>query len=174
MKNRLPNVYCILFCTWYFVHCVVPMGFSPMGNYGRFPQGKPGATESRYPTLIYNKAHAGSFRVCIVHRTLTWTTGSLTCLRDHSYARIYTRRWSHRLRVSITFLTRKNSHNFFLCSWRGSNLWSLDLESDILPTEPSRHSALFAYRDNSTLVFLADPLWPCIKVRSRSSTRAWA
>ena len=37
-----------LFC---FVHFVVPMGISPMGNSGRFPQGKPAATESRYPTL---------------------------------------------------------------------------------------------------------------------------
>ena len=27
---------------------------------------------------------------------------------------------------------------FFLCSWQGSNLGSLDLESDALPIEPSR------------------------------------
>ena len=26
-----------------------------------------------------------------IHRTLTWTTGSLTCVRDHSYACVYTR-----------------------------------------------------------------------------------
>ena len=45
--------------------------------------------------------------------------------------------WAHRQRVSTTFWTRKNSfsHIFLLCSWRGSNLGSLDLESD----EPSRH-----------------------------------
>ena len=35
----------------YFVHFVVPMGSSPMGNSGRFPQGNPAATESRYPAL---------------------------------------------------------------------------------------------------------------------------
>ena len=34
-----------------------------MGNSGRFPQGKPAATESRYPNLINYKAHAGSFPV---------------------------------------------------------------------------------------------------------------
>ena len=28
--------------------------------------------------------HAGSFRVSVIHRTLTWTTGYLTCVRDHS------------------------------------------------------------------------------------------
>ena len=26
--------------------------------------------------------------------------------------------WAHRQRVSTTFLTRKNSHQLFLCSWR--------------------------------------------------------
>ena len=30
------------------------------------------------------KVHAGSFRVSVIYRTLTWTTGSLTCVRDHS------------------------------------------------------------------------------------------
>ena len=39
---------CIFLC---FVHFVVPVGISPMGNSGRSPQGKPAATESRYPTL---------------------------------------------------------------------------------------------------------------------------
>ena len=62
-----------------------------------------------------------------------------TCsfLRVH----IYTRGgWAHQQQVS-TFLTRKNSHRFVLCSWcrRGSSLGFLDLESDALPTEPPRH-----------------------------------
>ena len=42
----------------------------------------------RYPVL---QAHAGSFRVSVIHQTLTWTTGSLTCIRDHPYACVYTR-----------------------------------------------------------------------------------
>ena len=41
----------------HFVHFVVPMGISPMGNLGRFPQGKPAATELRYPTLININVH---------------------------------------------------------------------------------------------------------------------
>ena len=32
-----------------------------MGKLGRFPQGKPGATELHYLTLIDYKVHAGSF-----------------------------------------------------------------------------------------------------------------
>ena len=35
--------------------------------------------------------HAGYFCVSIIHQTLTWTTGSLTCVR--SYACMYTRGW---------------------------------------------------------------------------------
>ena len=64
-----------------------------MGNADRFPQGKPAATESRYPTLLINnyKVPAGFFHVSVIHRTLTWTKGSLTCVRDHSYASVYTR-----------------------------------------------------------------------------------
>ena len=80
--------------------------FFPWGNSGRFPQGKPAATESRYPTLIRNKVHHRFFRVSIIHRTLTSTIGSLTCVSDHSYACVYTLGgWAHRQRVSTTFLT---------------------------------------------------------------------
>ena len=44
--------------------------------------------DQRYPVL---HMHAGSFCLSVIHRTLTWTTGSLTCVRDHSYACVYTR-----------------------------------------------------------------------------------
>ena len=42
---------------------------------------------SRYPVL---QVHAGSFDVSIIHWTLTWTAGSLTYVRDHWYAFVYT------------------------------------------------------------------------------------
>ena len=66
------------------------MGIFPMANSGHFPKGKLTATESRYPILINNKVHAGSFLVSVIHQTLTWTTGSLMCVRDHSYVCVYT------------------------------------------------------------------------------------
>ena len=44
--------------------------------------------KQRYPDL---QVHAGSFRVSVIHRTLRWTTGSLTCVSDHLYACVYTR-----------------------------------------------------------------------------------
>ena len=62
--------------------CLVssPSGNFSMGNAGHFPQGKTAETESRYPTLINYQVHAGTFRVSVIHQTLTWTTGSLTCI----------------------------------------------------------------------------------------------
>ena len=56
----------LLFLYLQFVglHFVVPMRMFPLGNSGRFPQGKHAATESRYPaTLINYKVHAESFFV---------------------------------------------------------------------------------------------------------------
>ena len=41
-----------------------------------------------YPSI--SKVHAGSFRVSVIHQTLTWTAGSITCVHDYSYACIYT------------------------------------------------------------------------------------
>ena len=46
-----------------------------MGKSGCFLRGKPAATESRYPTYV----HAEYLLVSVTHRTLTWTTVSLTC-----------------------------------------------------------------------------------------------
>ena len=74
-----------------------------------------------------------------------WNTGSLTC-RVRSYACVYTRRgWGTPTASQHNILTRKNSHKFFLCSGRDSNLWSwnpLDLEADALPNEPPRPPSL--------------------------------
>ena len=70
----------------YLYLCILyncPNGIFPVGHSGRFPQGNPAATESRYPSLINYKLHAESFRVSIIHRTMTWTKGSLTCVRNH-------------------------------------------------------------------------------------------
>ena len=106
-----------------------------MGNPGQFAQGMPAATESRYPSLVINyKVHAGSLRGSVIHRTLTWTTGSSTCVRDHSYACVYTRGLGipYRQRVSTTFLTRKKSHKFVF--------------SVLLVTRRTNHFATYATR----------------------------
>ena len=55
-------------------------GNSGRGTWVRLQQSQ----EQRYihPVL---QVHAGSFRVVVIHPTLTWTTGGLTCVRDQSY-----------------------------------------------------------------------------------------
>ena len=88
--------------------------------------------------LVNYKVHAGSFHVSIIHQTLTWTTGCLTCVRDHSYA------WAYTQGLGTPTASQRNifdseKHIFFLCSLRGSNLGSLVLESDAVPTEPPCH-----------------------------------
>ena len=35
------------------------------------------------------EGHAGSFRVSVIHQTLTWTTGYLACIHDHVCVHIY-------------------------------------------------------------------------------------
>ena len=47
-------------------------------------------TVQKYIYSSVSKVHAGSFRVSVNHRTPTWTTGSLACVCDHSYACVYT------------------------------------------------------------------------------------
>ena len=115
MENGIQRYFLFfIFCTLLSQLAFCP----PVGNSGRFRQGKPAATESRYPTLINDKVHAGYFRVSVIHRTRTWTTGSLTCSTCSFLCSTCTHRgsWAHRQRVATTFLTRKNDHKFFLCS----------------------------------------------------------
>ena len=40
-------------------------------------------TVQKYIYSPVGKVHAGSFHVSVIHRNLTWTTGSLTCVHDH-------------------------------------------------------------------------------------------
>ena len=63
----------------------------------------------------------------VIHRTLTWTTWALACVRGHSRALIYQGVGAHRQRVSTTFLTRKNLPSFScaLDRIRTSVLWIL-------------------------------------------------
>ena len=56
------------------------------GKFGPPYLGKVTAAATRTALLSPVQVHAGSFRVSVIHRILTRTTGSLTYMRDHSYA----------------------------------------------------------------------------------------
>ena len=62
------------------------------GKLGSLSSRKASCSQMRYPPLTIITVHAGSFRVSTIRRTLIYTAGSLTCVRDHSYACVYTRR----------------------------------------------------------------------------------
>ena len=105
----------------------------PMGHPGRcFPQEKPSAAESRYPTLSNYKVNDESLRVCVTHRTVTWTTRSLTCARGHSYACVYTRG----LHMGTPTTSQHNAFDSEKLSQmvQGWKLGSLALEPDALMT----------------------------------------
>ena len=76
-------------------HCSI--GISPMGNSGRFPPGKSQLRQSR---ATQPQLHAGCFSVSIIHRTLTRTTGSLTCAQMLMHA-IAHGRWTDTIEESV-------------------------------------------------------------------------
>ena len=56
-------------------NCVVPLGFIPWEIRVAFP----GESQLRQSRATQPRVHAGCFCVSIIHQTLTWTTGYLTC-----------------------------------------------------------------------------------------------
>ena len=73
--------------------------------------------------LSFCRVHAGSFHIAVIHWTVTWTTGSLTCVCDHSYACIYT--WGLGTLQTVSqhnISDLENSFNFS-CSPEGVQTW---------------------------------------------------
>ena len=71
------NFVCVFVCLT-FCNCIVPKGFLPLEIRVAFP----GESQLRQSRPTQPTVHAGFFvyfSSSIIHRTLTWTTGSLTC-----------------------------------------------------------------------------------------------
>ena len=124
-----------------------------MGNSGCFPRGKRAAVVRRYPVFgVCFSSCVQYFRVSVIHRTLTWTTGSLICVR--SYACVYTRGWGTPTRSQRNILTWKNSHKCVLSFGRDS----LSLQHPPLSLQPlSRLSNVWTRRDRNTVLHPACP-----------------
>ena len=84
-----------------------------------------------YPPINY-KVPAGSFRVSVIHRTLIWTAGSLTCLRDHSYTHVYTRGLGIATTSQYIIVDTEKLSQLFLVLLTGVRR-SLDPEANALP-----------------------------------------
>ena len=77
----------------YVYNCTVPLGFLPW----EFRVAFPGESQQRQSHVTRPTVYAGCFSVSIIDRTLTWTTGSLTCAQmsvhviTHGGVRTYVR-----------------------------------------------------------------------------------
>ena len=93
-----------------------------------------------YPSV--SKVHAGCFHVSVIHWTLTWTMGSLTCLCDNSYACIYTHGHTDSESAQHFWLGKKSQ---FLCVFLTGFNWTrvTDITESrvrwLLPIEPPHH-----------------------------------
>ena len=120
------------------------MGISSMGSSSRFSQGKPAATESRYPTIT-NLSACWSFS-CFHNPPNSDMDCRIFNVRTSLFVfvRVHTGVGHTGSESAQHFWLGKNSHKFVLCSWRrrDSNIRSLDLESNALPTESPRHPLL--------------------------------
>ena len=67
----------VFYSSFFFLNCIVPMGFLPWEIRVAFP----GESQLRQSRATQPTVHAGYFSVSIIHRTLTWTTGSVTCVQ---------------------------------------------------------------------------------------------
>ena len=79
--NSFVYVFCTLFC---------PNEKIANGKFGSLFSRKASCNRVALPNPINYKLHVGSFHLPIIHRTLTWTTSTLMCVRDCSYACVYT------------------------------------------------------------------------------------
>ena len=101
------------------------------GSSGCFSRGKRAAIVRPYHffLLLFFFPVCSVFCASITHQTMTWSTGSLTCIRAQSYACVYAQGLGTPTVSQHNIFTQKNSHKLFLCSGQGLNLWSLNLES---------------------------------------------
>ena len=68
-KVRYDNLFVFIY------NCIVPLGFLQWEIRVAFPE----ESQLRQSRATHPTVHAGYFSASMIHRTLTWTTGSLTC-----------------------------------------------------------------------------------------------
>ena len=109
----------------------------------------------KHQLSYYFSVHAWSFPVSVIHQALTWTTGSLSSLRDYSCACIYTQ--------GLGTLTA-NQHNIF----DSETLTNLSCAPGEIRTSVLWISSLTIYQLNHPVtgcVFPSVCLCKCLSVR---------
>ena len=89
---------------FYFFICIVSMGFLSWEIQAAFP----GESQLQQSCITQPPVHAGCFSVSIIHRTLTWTTGPLTCVQMLLHAIAHWVVWTHVRECTESWLWEKN------------------------------------------------------------------
>ena len=111
----LSFFFSLLFFLLFFYTLYYPFHFRKFG-----PPYSGKATAAARAVLPSPTSACWVFRVSVIHQTLTWTTGSLTCVDGLLYACVYT--WGLvTLTASQHNLFDSEKLKFFLCSWQDLN-----------------------------------------------------
>ena len=99
----------VLLFIFNLIHVIIPFGkFGPPYMRKGYTSHKSSATQSYKCMLVVFFP-----RISLIHRTLTWTTWSLTSVSDHSYACVCKRGLGTPTTSQSNILTRTNSHKCF-------------------------------------------------------------
>ena len=120
-------------CHCLFCSCIVALGFLPWEYRVAFP----GESQVRQSSATQTTVHAGCVSVSIIHRTLTWTTGSLTCAQmlvhaiAHGGVRTHVRESAQKVEFGRKILCRTGESNLRQrCA--GPALYHLSYSLDLL------------------------------------------
>ena len=110
------------------------MGFLPWEIWVAFPR----ESQLRQNRATQPTVHAGCFSVSIIHQTLTWTTGSLTCAQMLMHVIAYGVVWTHLRQPSL----KDDSWRKILWHTRELNLRQQSDGPILQPTELHPHPKL--------------------------------
>ena len=134
-KLNLVFLRCMYFYSISFPFFFCPIGISSKGNFPR--EGQQWQRCATQPIL-----HAGCFSISIIHQTLTWITGSLTCAQMLTHATACGGVWTHVRVYTESWYWEKNvlPHR-----WMEPESEVLVCRSDTLPTELHPHLITCVY-----------------------------
>ena len=111
---------------FYFLFLLYTLLFIPFGTFGPPYLGKTTVQQPQEQCLLPSPTSA-CWVVSVIHQTLTWTTGSLTCVCDYSYACVYTHGVGHTDSESAQHFGLRKTHTNFSCALDTGGVGTSDL-----------------------------------------------
>ena len=125
-----------IYFVFYFIHLIIPFGKFGLPYLDKDTAAARAALASPTSACWVFSCFRNPPNSDMNYRIVNVRTLSFLCVPIHSGVEHTDKESAH---TGVYILTRKNYHKFFLCSWWGSYLGSLDLESDALPVSHPRH-----------------------------------